>query len=193
MVLRNTMNDMIQKWVEKVQLGDQDAYENIVNTYKNQIYTLCYRQLGNKSDAEDAAQEAFIKVYIHIHSFNLNLKFSSWIYRIATNVCIDRLRKKKPDIYLDKEIEGSEGVDYYSQIPSSEKTPEDRVLIHETQDQVQNEIGKLPEKYRTAIILKYINNLSLQEICEVMDLPLATVKTRIHRGREELKKRLAYV
>ena len=193
MVLSNTMNDMIQKWVNKVQLGDQDAYENIVNAYKNQIYTLCYRHLGNNSDAEDAAQDAFLKAFVHIQTFNPNLKFSSWLYRIATNVCIDRLRKKKPDFYLDKEIEGSDGLDYYSQIPSSEKTPEVQTLIHETQDQVQNAISKLPEKYRTAIILKYINNLSLQEICEVMELPIATVKTRIHRGREELKKRLAYV
>ena len=90
--------------------------------------------LGNRHEAEDIAQEAFIRAYVNIQSFNMNLKFSTWLYRIATNLCIDRIRKKKPDYYLDAEVAGTEGLTMYSQIPSKTSLPEDEVESLELQE-----------------------------------------------------------
>jgi len=147
--------------------------------------------LNNQHEAEDIAQEAFIRAYTNLHTFDLNRKFSTWLFRIATNLCIDRIRKKKPDYYLDAEVAGTDGLDMYSQISSPGRLPEEEVEGMELQERIQYEISCLSEKYRTVIILKYIEELPLQEISEILNIPLGTVKTRIHRGREALRKQLS--
>ncbi|WP_223596262.1 RNA polymerase sigma factor SigW [Neobacillus bataviensis] len=187
------MEAIVKKRIKQVIKGDQDAFGEIVEIYKNSVYQLCFRMLGNKHEAEDVAQEAFIRAYVNIKSFNQDLKFSTWLFRIATNLCIDRMRKKKPDYYLDAEVVGTEGLTMYSQIPSNTPLPEKELESLELQETVQKEILKLPEKYRSAIVLKYVEELSLNEISEILDLPLGTVKTRIHRGREALRQQLRYV
>lgn len=187
------MEAVIKKRIRQVIKGDQDAFGEIVEIYKNSVYQLCYRMIGNQHEAEDLAQEAFLRAYVNIKSFNQELKFSTWLFRIATNLCIDRIRKKKPDYYLDAEVSGTEGLTMYSQIPSSTPLPESQLESLELHETVQKEILKLPEKYRTVIVLKYIEELSLNEISEILDLPLGTVKTRIHRGREALRQQLRYV
>jgi RNA polymerase sigma-70 factor (ECF subfamily) len=149
--------------------------------------------LGNRHEAEDIAQEAFIRAYVNIKSFNQDLKFSTWLFRIATNLCIDRIRKKKPDYYLDAEVSGTDGLTMYSQLSSNSPLPENELESLELHETVQKEILKLPEKYRSVIVLKYMEELSLNEISEILDMPLGTVKTRIHRGRESLRQQLRYV
>jgi RNA polymerase sigma-70 factor, ECF subfamily len=187
------MEALIKKRIKQVIKGDQDAFAEIVEIYSNSIYQLGYRMLGNRHEAEDIAQEAFIRAYVNIKSFNQDLKFSTWLFRIATNLCIDRIRKKKPDYYLDAEVSGTDGLTMYSQLASNSPLPEQELESLELQDSVQKEILKLPEKYRSVIVLKYIEELSLNEISEILDLPLGTVKTRIHRGREALRQQLRYV
>lgn len=184
------MDAFVKKRIKRVLKGDQNAYAEIVEIYKDKVFQLCYRMLGNRHEAEDMAQEAFLRAYMNISSYNLNLKFSTWLYRIATNLCIDRIRKKKPDFYLDAEVAGTDGLTLYSQVPSPARRPEEDVESLELQNIIQNEISKLPEKYRSVIVLKYIEDLSLNEISEILDIPLGTVKTRIHRGREALRKQL---
>mgnify|MGYP003499260849 FL=1 len=185
------MDALVNKRIKQVLKGDQNAYADIVNLYQHKLYQICYRMLGNKQEAEDIAQEAFVRAYINLHSYDQKRKFSTWIYRIATNLCIDRIRKKKPDYYLDAEVAGTDGLDMYSQIAADEKLPEDVVAQMELQERIQYEISRLPDKYRSVIVLKYIEELSLQEISEILDMPLGTVKTRIHRGREALRKQLS--
>jgi RNA polymerase sigma-70 factor (ECF subfamily) len=187
------MEEIIKNRINQVLKGDQNAFGEIVELYKDKVYQLCYRMVGNAHEAEDLAQEAFVRAYTNISSFNQHLKFSTWLYRIATNLCIDRLRKKKPDYFLDAEIAGTEGLTMYSQIPAKTTLPEDEVVSLEIQQQIQQEISKLPEKYRSVIVLKYIEELSLNEISSILELPLGTVKTRIHRGREALREHLRYV
>ncbi|MCM3603297.1 RNA polymerase sigma factor SigW [Robertmurraya korlensis] len=187
------MEALIKKRIKQVLKGDQSAYGEIVEIYKDKVFQLCYRILGNRHEAEDMAQEAFIRAYINISSFNIDLKFSTWLYRIATNLCIDRIRKKKPDYYLDAEVSGTDGLTMYSQIASDSILPEDEIENLELQETIQREITKLPEKYRSVIVLKYIEELSLNEISEILDIPLGTVKTRIHRGREALRHQLRNV
>jgi len=187
------MEAIVKTRIKQVLKGDQNAFGEVVEIYKDKVFQLSFRMLGNRHEAEDIAQEAFIRAYVNIQSYNINLKFSTWLYRIATNLCIDRIRKKKPDYYLDAEVAGTEGLTMYSQIPAKTPLPEDDVESLELQDTIQREISKLPEKYRTVIVLKYIEELSLNEISEILDMPLGTVKTRIHRGREALRKQLRHV
>lgn len=184
------MDALVNKRIKQVLKGDQNAFSDIVNLYQNRLYQVCYRMLGNKHEAEDIAQEAFVRAYTNLHTFDQKRKFSTWLYRIATNLCIDRIRKKKPDYYLDAEVAGTDGLDMYSQIAADDQLPEEQLEQMELQDRIQYEISRLPDKYRSAIVLKYMEELSLQEISEILDLPLGTVKTRIHRGREALRKQL---
>ncbi|RBW67801.1 RNA polymerase sigma factor SigW [Bacillus taeanensis] len=184
------MDKMVNRIIQQVKKGDQQAFEGIVELYGGRVYQLTYRMLGNTHEAEDIAQEAFLRAYMNIDRFDTTKKFSTWLYRIATNLAIDRMRKKKPDYYLDAEIRGTEGLTLYSQTAADEKGPDETVAASELKEELQQEIDNLPAKYRSAIILKYIQELSLKEISEILDLPVATVKTRIHRGREALRKRL---
>ncbi|TDQ40696.1 RNA polymerase sigma factor SigW [Aureibacillus halotolerans] len=184
------MDSIVKERIRQVKKGDQNAYGDIVELYKNKVYHICYRVLGNAHEAEDMAQEAFIRAYVNIHTYDTSKKFSTWLYRIATNVSIDRMRKKKPDFSLDAEVHGTEGLDMYSQLSSEDPLVEEQVESLELQGWIQEEIMGLPLKYRSAVVLKYIEDLSLKEISDILDLPINTVKTRIRRGREALRKRL---
>ncbi len=184
------MDAIVNERIKQVLKGDQEAFGDIVELYKDRLFQLSYRMLGNRHEAEDIAQEAFVRAYVNIHSFNLNRKFSTWIYRIATNLCIDRIRKKKPDYFLDAEVSGTDGLTMYSKIAAEGKSPDKEVETMELQEIVQREILRLPDKYRTVIVLRYMDELSLNEISEILEIPLGTVKTRVHRGREALRKQL---
>ncbi|WP_085993610.1 RNA polymerase sigma factor SigW [Oceanobacillus senegalensis] len=187
------MEKIIKEKISQVKRGDQAAYSEIVELFQDRIFHHCYRMLMNRHEAEDIAQEAFIRAYVNINSFDVNRKFSTWLYRIATNLCIDRIRKRKPDYYLDAEIKGTDGLNMYSQLSSKEPLPNEKVESIELQHYIHHEISNLPPKYRSIIILRYLEEFSLQEISDIMDIPLGTVKTRIHRGREALRKRLRHV
>ncbi|MUK89326.1 RNA polymerase sigma factor SigW [Ornithinibacillus sp. L9] len=187
------MDLMIREKIKQVKKGDQAAYEDVVMYYQDKIFQHCYRMLGNAHEAEDIAQEAFIRAYVNIHSYDEKRKFSTWLYRIATNLTIDRIRKRKPDYYLDAEVKGTDGLDMYSQLATNERLPEEEVQGMELQSYIQDEISNLPPKYRSIIMLRYLEEFSLQEISDILDIPLGTVKTRIHRGREALRKKLRHV
>ena len=184
------MDVTVKKIIIEVKKGDQQAFSELVDLYKDKVFQVAYRMLGNVHEAQDVSQEAFLRAYINLESYDINRKFSTWIFRIATNLAIDRLRKKKPDFHLEDQVAGTEDLNYYSQISGEDKLPEDQVVQQEMQEWIQQEIMMLPPKYRSAIILKYMEDLSLKEISEILNLPVATVKTRIHRGREALRKRL---
>src|SRR5699024_4670419 len=186
--------DLITKEkIKQVKRGDQSAYEDIVSFYQNKIYQHCYRMLGNRHEAEDIGQETFIRAYVNIHSFDDKRKFSTWLYRIATNLTIDRIRKRKPDYYLDAEIKGTDGLDMYSQLATDGRLPEEEVQGMELQEYINQEISALPPKYRTVIILRYLEEFSLQDISDIVNIPLGTVKTRIHRGPQALRNKLRHV
>ncbi|BCG61153.1 RNA polymerase sigma factor SigW [Paenibacillus sp. URB8-2] len=170
--------------------GDQRAFAELVELYKDKIYHLGYRMLNNRHEAEDIVQETFLRVYRNLERYDDNQKFSTWIYRIATNLSIDRLRKRRPTYSLDAELGDQEGTDGYSLIPSDNVTPESELLLSETQRTIYEAIDELPVKYRSVMILRYLQDLSLQEIGDVLDMPVTTIKTRVHRGREFLRKKL---
>lgn len=178
--------------VNLVLKGDQRAFAELVELYKDKIFHLTYRMLNNRHEAEDMVQETFLRVYRNLEKYDHNQKFSTWIYRIATNLCIDRLRRRKPTYSLDAELNDQEGSDGYAMLPSDERTPEGETLLLETQTIIRDAIATLPPKYKTVMVLRYLQDMSLQEISEVVDLPVTTIKTRVHRGREYLRKKLEH-
>ncbi|MFD3261610.1 RNA polymerase sigma factor SigW [Paenibacillus lentus] len=178
--------------VKLARQGDQESFADLVDLYKDKIFHLAYRMLSNRHEAEDIVQETFLRVYKNWERYDEKQKFSTWLYRIATNLCIDRLRKRKPNYYLDAEMNDQEGLDGYTLIPGDERTPESEYLLSETQQTIHYAIEGLPAKYKSVIILRYLQELSLSEISDVLDMPVTTVKTRLHRGREFLRKKLQY-
>jgi len=170
--------------------GDRRAFAELVELYKDKLYHLAYRMLNQSHEAEDIVQETFLRVYTNLHRYDETQKFSTWIYRIATNLCIDRLRKRKPNYSLDAEMPEGEGADWYSLLPSDQATPESEVVLSEMQEHIRAAIDTLPEKYKSVVILRYLHDMSLQEIGDVLGMPVTTVKTRVHRGREFLRKKL---
>ncbi|GLX68574.1 RNA polymerase sigma factor SigW [Paenibacillus glycanilyticus] len=172
--------------------GDQRAFAELVGLYQDKLFHMAYRMLYNRQEAEDVVQETFLRVYKNLERYDESLKFSTWIYRIATNLCIDRLRKRKPSYSLDAESTDHEGLDGYSMIPSDDRTPESELLLSETQRIIHDAIESLPPKYKTIMMLRYIQEMSLQEIGDVLDMPVTTIKTRVHRGREFLRKKLEH-
>ncbi|WP_407271797.1 RNA polymerase sigma factor SigW [Radiobacillus sp. PE A8.2] len=187
------METIIKEKIKQVKRGDHAAFEDVVDFYQNKVFQVSFRIIGNTHEAEDIAQEAFIRAFVNIQSYDESRKFSTWLYRITTNLTIDRIRKKKPDYFLDAEVQGTDGLDMYSQLPADQALPEEEVESLEIQTYIQKEIMELPAKYRSVIALRFVEELSLNEISEILDIPVGTVKTRIHRGREALRKRLRHL
>lgn len=184
------LDTLEQRLARLARKGDTRAFAEIVDLYKDKIFHLAYRMLSNRHEAEDVVQDTFLRVYRNLDRYDENQKFSTWIYRIGTNLCIDRLRKRKPNYSLDAEMNDQEGIDGYAMIPSDDRTPETYLLVSETQQMVHEAIESLPAKYKTVMVLRYLKDMSLQEISDVLDMPVTTIKTRVHRGREFLRKKL---
>lgn len=176
--------------VERSKEGDLQAFEELVLMYQKQIYNLGYRMMGNEEDACDIAQEAFLRAYKSIGKFNLKSSFGTWIYRIAMNLCIDELRKRKkvklyPIVHNDNPEDKQ-----YKLVADEGDLPEELVERKETRLKVQQAINRLPEDHRTVIVLRDIQGRSYQEIAEITGLNLGTVKSRISRARYNLREEI---
>ncbi len=171
--------------------GDQKAYAEIVNQYQEKIYNFVFRMVKDRPLAEDITQETFIKAFRALSSFNSEYAFSTWLFKIAANNCIDHFRKKKLKTFsLDTPISVKEG-DIQRDYPDTTNVgPEDGMISQEKRFQIKDAIDSLPRKYRDAILLRHTQDKSYEEIAEELDIPLGTVKVRIFRAREMLKKKL---
>ncbi|MGP4074027.1 RNA polymerase sigma factor SigW [Piscibacillus sp. B03] len=184
------MDFRLAQLIKQVKKGNHEAFGEIIEHYQHGIYQHCYRMLGNHHDAQEMTQETFVRAYTSIQSFKQKNKFAPWLYRIATNLSIDWMRKKKPLHILDQPISDDYNSTYVDQIIQEGPTPEESVQDQELNNTIQQAILELPSKYRAVIVLKYVRDLSLEEIAETLDLPVGTVKTHLHRGREALRKSL---
>ena len=171
--------------IEKARDGDISAFEKLISLYEKKIYNYCYRMTNNHEDAEDLAQEVFIKVYRNLNKFKGNSKFSTWIYRIAYNTCVDKYRKKRKAKIFSLDYFNDEGVGNMQPV-SDNPLPEDEVIQKERYERIQACIASLKPKYKTVIILRDIQNYSYEEIAEILQLPLGTVKSHINRARAAL-------
>ncbi len=170
--------------------GDQTAFKFLMKKYHDAIYNLIYKMVLDKADVEDLTQEAFIKAFNSIRSFNFEFAFSTWLYKIATNNCIDYLRKKKIRTFsIDKPIETKDGEMEY-EIPDSTFIPDKEVIFDQKKTVLEQAVAHLPEKYQRVIIMRHQEEKSYEEIADELDMPLGTVKAHIFRAREILYKAL---
>lgn len=170
--------------------GDQQAYKEILMRYRNPLYNLLYRMVHNKMETEDLVQEAFIKAFSSLASFNDEYAFSTWLYKIAINNCIDHFRKKKLKTFsLDKPISSKDG-EIRREFPDASYRPDKTLLSKEKDKLIEDAIQNLPEKYRISIVLRHSEDKSYEEISQILNIPLGTVKARIFRAREMLKRQL---
>jgi RNA polymerase sigma-70 factor (ECF subfamily) len=163
--------------VQSALAGDQSAFTELVTRYQSAVYNMASRMLGDPTDAEDAAQEVFVRAWNQLHTFQLDRRFSTWLLSIASHHCIDVLRRRKPTAPLD-------GVALYVQ--SDEPEPDEIVLRGEQREMVQSLINALPEKYKAVTLLRYYSDMSYDEIAQATGLTESAVKTQLHRARRML-------
>lgn len=164
-------------WIQQAILGDDQAFGLLVERYKNPVYSLCYRMLGNSKDAEDAAQESFMRAYLHLKKYDPNRPFATWLLSIASHYCIDRIRKKQlPTISVDV-IPDEMIVDRTAPNPEKKFREAERKLL------IQTLIAELKPLDRAAFILRYWHDCTEVEIAETLNLSVSAVKSRLYRSR----------
>ena len=178
-----------EELVARATAGDHDAFAQLVTRWERPIYALAYRTLRREEEARDVVQDAFLRAYRGLKGFKGEAKFSSWLYRITLNLCRDWMRKERraPVAQVPK---GTDPLDLADQQAAPTESVEDLVARREMSAAVQLAMADLPEEQRTAIMLKEYHGLTFQEIAEMLDCPLSTVKTRLYQGLSVLRRRL---
>lgn len=180
----NAKNDI--QLVIRAKDGDQKAYAELMQRYKDSIYFMALKMVNNKDNAMDLTVETFGKAFENIEKYKPDFAFSTWLYRIATNNCIDFIRKKKLNVVSMNSMVDEEGDDRPLQIKSDTLNPEETSIKKQQNEQLKLIVDKLPSRYRTLIVLRYYDELSYEEIAQQLDLPLGTVKAQLFRARDLL-------
>jgi RNA polymerase sigma-70 factor, ECF subfamily len=169
--------------------GDLEAFNQLVSRWERPIYALAYRTLGREEDARDVVQDAFLRAFRGLRGFKGEAKFSSWLYRITLNLCRDWIRKERraPIVQVP---EGTDPIEIADDQAAPTESVEDLVARREMSAAVSRAMAQLPEEQRTAIILKEYHGLTFQEIADMLNCPLSTVKTRLYQGLSVLRRRL---
>lgn len=170
-----------------VDMGDQKAFAELMDRYRDSVYFMLLKMVNSKDDADDLTIEAFGKAFSKLHQYTPNYAFSTWLFKIATNNCIDFIRRKKKNVYsLDKPIEGSDGGEISVDVPANVLDPEETYIKAQKKRLMQGVVVKLKPRYRTLVELRYFKEYSYEEIARELDLPLGTVKAQLFRAREFL-------
>ena len=183
------MDDL--KIIESCLLGNTQIFSRLIDNYKNMVYNLAYRMSNNPHEAEDISQEAFLRAYQSLAHFNPSYKFSTWLYQITLNIIRDKYKKKEIDyVSLDTPIETDDS-EFFPQPTDLTNNPEQIITQKDDLRAIQKAIYSLPLKYREVIVLRHLQDLSYIEIANILKLPQGTVKVRLYRAREQLRKILA--
>jgi RNA polymerase sigma-70 factor (ECF subfamily) len=185
-----TQDDSDQQLVERVQAGEKAAFDLLVRKYQHRVLKLVGRFVSDAAEAEDVAQEAFLKAYRALASFRGDSAFYTWLYRIAINTAKNALvsNRRRP-VDFDLDLQDPEQYDRHAKLKDAD-TPEGVLLTEEIREVVEKAMEQLPEDLRTAIVLRELEGLSYEEIAEAMDCPVGTVRSRIFRAREAIDKKL---
>jgi RNA polymerase sigma-70 factor (ECF subfamily) len=176
-----------QELVRRAQADDERAFGELVNRYEAKVYSLSLRMLRNPEDAEDVLQDTFLRAYRGLKSFQGNSTFSTWIYRIAANSALMRLRKKQlPTVSIEDADEREAPLNIVDWRPG----PVEQLLTEETREAMEQAIEALPPEFRQVFILRDVEELSNAEVADVLDLSVAAVKSRLHRARLKVRNRL---
>jgi len=170
-----------------IQDGDQRAYAQLMERYRESIYFMLLKMVNNKDDADDLTIEAFGKAFKRLHQYTPNYAFSTWLFKIATNNCIDFIRKKKKNVFsIDNKLEDDDGSEMGMDLKSEALTPEQTLIKDQRIMRMREVVTQLKPRYRTLIELRYFKEYSYDEIAQELDIPLGTVKAQLFRARDFL-------
>ena len=171
-----------REWLQNAIHGNKEAFGLLIEAYQTPVFNLAYRMLGNADEAEQAAQEAFIRAWTRLDSYNPDHKFSTWLLTITSNYCIDQLRKRRAQLLsIDGPLPAHPAL-----MSENSSGPEAQYHQNERQEMVQELLQTLPEDYREAVVLRYWHDLSYDEIAEIMDTTVSAIKSRLFRARRQL-------
>lgn len=171
-----------QAWLDQARNGDKIAFGKLIEAFQGPVYNLAYRMLNNSGEAEEAAQEAFVRAWTKLHMYDPKRKFSTWLLSITSNYCIDQIRKRRAVLLsIDEPLPPHPSLN-----SDKEKGPEAQMASSEQQDLVQGLLQELPEEYRTAVILRYWQEMSYEEIAETTNSTVSAIKSRLFRARKQL-------
>jgi len=171
-----------QDWVKRARAGDDESFTRLVETYQTAIYNLCYRMLGNADEAEESAQEAFLRAYTQLGTYDPTRSFKTWLFSIASHYCIDRLRKRRL-IWLSIE---DENLPPHPALQEQTPGPEETTVRREQTEAIQRVLAKLAPDDRAVIVMRYWHAMSYEEIAETTRATVSSVKSRLHRARGTL-------
>lgn len=175
---------VILDWVQAAINGDQDAFAELVYTYQDAVYNLCYRLLSDHVEAEDAAQEAFLRAYLNLRRYDPGRSFKTWVLSIASNHCIDRLRRRRMQyVSLDDPLPSLT-------LSTNEPEPEDVTIFREQSQRIQGLLSELAPDYRAAVVLRYWYDYSYLEIADILDTTESAIKSRLFRARQMIAEKL---
>jgi len=178
--------------VSSAKKGNKEAFSELIDMYADKIYSMCYYMSKNKSEADDLFQDVFLKAYKSISTFNQESKFSTWIYRITANHCMDKMRHYKKISFFSLDKEDSDEITFGSKIPSKLLNPEEEVQKKESDEELVKVIAKLSPPQKAAVLLKYFDEKPLIEIAEICNCSVGTVGSRLDLAMKKLRKLLRY-
>ena len=174
--------------IRRAQRGDADAFEQLLLEHQKNVYNLCYRMAGNPDDAMDLSQETFLRAWRCLDQYQFASAFSTWLYRLCSNICIDFLRRRRRQQTVPLTFEDADGEEQTYAVPDAQPLPEEQVELKLTRETLAAARAQLLPEHRAVLQLRVVNEMSYEQIADVLDIQIGTVKSRLSRARNQLKK-----
>ena len=174
--------------IRRAQRGDADAFEQLLLEHQKNVYNLCYRMAGNPDDAMDLSQETFLRAWRCLDQYQFASAFSTWLYRLCSNICIDFLRRRRRQQTVPLTFEDADGEEQTYAVPDAQPLPEEQVELKLTRETLSAAMAQLLPEHRAVLQLRVVNEMSYEQIADVLDIQIGTVKSRLSRARNQLKK-----
>ena len=174
--------------IRRAQRGDADAFEQLLLEHQKNVYNLCYRMAGDPDDAMDLSQETFLRAWRCLDQYQFASAFSTWLYRLCSNICIDFLRKRRRQQTVPLTFEDADGEEQTYAVPDAQPLPEEQVELKLTRETLAAAMAQLLPEHRAVLQLRVVNEMSYEQIADVLDIQIGTVKSRLSRARNQLKK-----
>ena len=174
--------------IRRAQRGDADAFEQLLLEHQKNVDNLCYRMAGNPDDAMDLSQETFLRAWRCLDQYQFASAFSTWLYRLCSNICIDFLRRRRRQQTVPLTFEDADGEEQTYAVPDAQPLPEEQVELKLTRETLAAAMAQLLPEHRAVLQLRVVNEMSYEQIADVLDIQIGTVKSRLSRARNQLKK-----